>query len=208
MTSFFLPLQSISLVQPRAAPLGGAGSGSLGGFSVQTQLQNQWCWAAVSTSVAVFFGSTQWTQCSVATTQFPGLACCGADASGGCNQPWYLDRALIQVGHFGSLTVPNAAYAVVMTEINGGRPLCCRIQWAGGGAHFVALGGWSQAPDGTDFVDVYDPYYGFVQTSYTDFCSSYRSPGDTWTHTYFTVSAVVAAAAGGAASDPSAPMSA
>jgi hypothetical protein len=75
----------------------------------------------------------------------------------------------------------------------GTRPLGCRIAWAGGSAHFVAIGGWSTAADGTEYVDIYDPYYGFAQKTYADFVSAYRTAGDTWTHSYAT-----AAAAGGA----------
>jgi hypothetical protein len=191
------------------SPLGGATANSLSGFSVQTQQQSQWCWAAVSVGVAVYYGPTTWTQCSVASGQFAPLDCCGADGSGGCNQPWYLDRALMQVGHFGHLIFSLVPFPAIKMEINADRPLCCRVQWVGGvGAHFVAVGGWSQDDNGTEFVEVHDPFYGFVQIGYNDFCSSYRSPGDAWTHTYFSVRTPSVAAAGGAPFIQNAPISA
>src|SRR3954447_18371272 len=74
-----------------AAGAAGPGSHTLTGFAMQPQEQTEWCWAAVSTSVAVFFGSGSWTQCQVASGELHPIDCCGADASGGCNKPWYLD---------------------------------------------------------------------------------------------------------------------
>jgi hypothetical protein len=106
------------------------------------------------------------------------------------------------------LDASSEPFTVVQGEINGGRPLGCRIQWVGGGAHFVALGGWSSATDGTEYVDVYDPYYGFVQATYNSFVSSYRTSGDDWTHSYFVIAAPAVAAAGGAAPSANSPKSA
>jgi hypothetical protein len=171
---------------PRAgSPLGGtSGAGKLPNFAVQIQLQTEWCWAAVSASVASFFGSQTWTQCKVAAAELQ-LNCCGGDASGPCNKPWYLDRALNTVGHFSQYKPGTADFPTVMGEIGAGRPLGCRVAWLGGGAHFVALGGWSVAPDGTEIVEVHDPYYNFSQVTYSDFVASYKSPRDAWTDSYF-----------------------
>lgn len=199
--NFLGPLQTLTSTLAAAPPTGGAASASnsLSSFSMQTQLQQEWCWAAVSASVAIFFGSTTWTQCKVAAAELSPLDCCGQDASSGCNQAWYLDRALTRVGHFGRLDSSSSPFSDVQAEINGGRPLGCRIQWNGNsGAHFVALGGWSTAADGTEYVDVYDPYYGLVQKTYNDFVSSYRNAGDDWTHSYFTLATPGIASAGAA----------
>lgn len=209
--NFLKPLQPMALRVAAAAARAGtpAATASLTGFTVQTQLQTQWCWAAVSTSVAVFYGSTQWTQCLVASAELRPLDCCGADASNGCNQPWSLDTALTTVGHFGRFVSSSSSFAVVQGEINADRPLGCRIQWADDdGAHFVALGGWSTGVDGTEYVDVHDPYYGFVQKTYDGFVSSYRKSGDTWTHSYFTLATPPPVASGGAVPRVRSPISA
>ncbi|MGY8662415.1 papain-like cysteine protease family protein [Bradyrhizobium sp. UFLA05-109] len=202
------PLQVLPLARAGAAAAdGGAPSQSLSGFSVEIQQQSEWCWAAVSSSVASFFGSSAWTQCSIASGELAPLNCCGGDASDGCNQPWYLDRALTRVGHFDHIAASDATFAVVQGEINGGRPLGCRIAWAGGSAHFVALGGWSVTADGSQYVMVCDPYYGPTTKKYADFVSAYMTTGDSWTHSYFTGLAGNVAAAGGAAPDPNSPKS-
>jgi hypothetical protein len=174
------------------SPTGGAGpsSGMLTSFSIETQAQDEWCWAAVSVSVAKFYGTTNWSQCTLAAGELI-LDCCGADGpirgNGGCNNAWTLDGPLIRVGHYDRIDWSSEAFADVQAEINSGRALGARVAWNGGGAHFVALGGWSIDSAGTEFVDVYDPYYGFSQSPYGNFVSAYLSPGDSWTHSYFTI---------------------
>jgi len=195
--SFLQPFQNLNVGAPPSS-LGGAApaSGTLTGFSIQAQQHTEWCWAAVTTSVAVFFGSVNWTQCKVAAGEL-NLNCCGSDGPNGCNKPWYLDRPLARVGHLDRLLPQVIPMATVQQEILADRPIGCRIAWAQGSAHFVAIGGWSTDPDGTDYVDAYDPAHGLlVQKTYADFVSSYSMPGDSWTHTYFTLRS--AGAAGGA----------
>jgi len=207
VAGFLGPLQTLAAAPAAAAAAGGAPSQSLNGFSVEIQQQSEWCWAAVSTSVATFFGSAAWTQCRVASGELAPLNCCGGDAADSCNQPWYLDRALTRVGHFDRITFSSATFAVVQGEINGGRPLGCRIAWAGGSAHFVAVGGWRVTADGSQYVNICDPYYGPTTKKYSDFVSAYMTPGDSWTHSYF-IGAAAMVAAGGAAPNPNSPKSA
>jgi hypothetical protein len=211
VAGFLNPLQTLAppLAMAAAAAAGGdaVSSGSLQGFVVPQQLQTEWCWAAVSCGVAAFYGPSQWTQCSIASAELAPLNCCGSDGPGACNQPWYLDRALTRVGHFDHMTAETSAFPGVQTEIGGRRPLGCRIAWAGGGAHFVALGGWSVAADGSSYVSVCDPFYGPVQKKYDDFVSAYMTSGDSWTHSYYTTGAMTVAG-GGAPPNPNSPISA
>lgn len=210
IAGFLHPLQTLLPPVAGAAPLGGAGgtSGSLPNFAVARQEQSNWCWAAVSSSVANFFGPPQWTQCRVASAELAPLNCCGGDASGSCNQEGYLDRALQRVGHFNQLIFTTLNFGAVQNELNATRPVGCRIAWSGGGAHFVALGGWLIAGNGTQYVDVYDPFYGPTQKKYSDFVSGYMTQGDSWSHTYLTATAAAAAAGGGGPVNPNSPKNA
>jgi hypothetical protein len=197
---FLHPLDSLPalptapLVQP-LSPTGGAGPPfrTLIGFLIEAQLQDEWCWAAVSVMVAKYYGTTRWSQCALAADEL-GLDCCGADGpvkgNSGCDRPWFLDAPLARVGHFDRISWAAEAFASIQGEINASRPLCARIAWNGGSAHFVALTGWSVDSAGTEFVDAYDPYYGFSQMSYNDFLTAYQSPGDSWTHSYFTIASM------------------
>jgi hypothetical protein len=157
---------------------------------MQRQREDKWCWAAVGSSVAYAYGTGGWTQCRVAEAEFAhqGWACCGADSSdpAKCNQPWLLDRALARVGHFDLMTATTAPFQQIRMEIDNRRPVGCRVAWANGGAHFVAITGWSVATDGTQYVLIDDPFHGTVRMPYAGFIGGYLSAGDSWTHTYFT----------------------
>jgi hypothetical protein len=197
--------------QPVSA-MGGARPlwGALAGFSMEIQQHDNWCWAAVSVSVANFYGTTNWSQCDLAAKEL-NLDCCGADGpvqgNGGCNRDWHLDTPLSRVGHFDRMSSSSAAFALVCGEINLHRTLCARVAWNGGGAHYVALGGWSIDATGTEFVDVYDPYYDFSQIPYSKFVSSYQPVGNAWTHSYFTC-ATMPPVAGSPSPAPNSPTSA
>ena len=47
--------QPLPFVEGRAAELGGAPAGKTLTFTIEQQRQNQWCWAAVTASIAAFF---------------------------------------------------------------------------------------------------------------------------------------------------------
>src|SRR6185295_7189908 len=67
-------------------------------FRVSRQLQTEWCWAALSASVADYFGDDGWSQCLVAAAETGG-ACCDDGSSPVCNRPHFLEAALRRVGH-------------------------------------------------------------------------------------------------------------
>jgi hypothetical protein len=152
---------------------------------MQAQQQSNWCWAAVSASVAVFYSAaTAWAQqCQVASAEL-GQTCCPAGVNpGACNVPWYLDRSLTRVGHLNNWAGAPATMAQIQTEINAGRPLGARIGWASGGGYFVVLSGYSARAG--NFVTVDDPIYGHSTLPLATFQSSYQGSGS-WTHSYWT----------------------
>jgi hypothetical protein len=191
---------------PRAhgTPLGGGpGARRLANFSIPSQIQNNWCWSAVGAGVAGYYGSKNWTVCELAGTVL-NLQCCESPTPGGCDVYGSLDASLKTVGHFRSRSDARETFSVVRAEIDAGRPMAGRIEWARGGAHFVALYGWQIAADGTEMVDVYDSIYSTRNgLPYTKFVSRYRDPGDSWTHSYFTNRS--APALGGGSADPTEP---
>lgn len=157
-------------------------------FNMQAQTQSNWCWAATSTSVSLFYRpSSGWTQCKVASAEL-NLTCCVSPVPGTCNVPWYLDRALQRTGNFVSIT-GTVAFTAVQTEIQAGRVLGARIGWSGGGGHFMAIYGCGVRA-GTQYFDIDDPIYGKSSPSVSVFTNSYQGSGH-WTHTYFTKAAPV-----------------
>lgn len=152
-------------------------------FNMQHQQQTNWCWAAVATSVALFYQpASTWTQCAVANGELGRTDCCGSGASGPCNVYGFLNTSLTRVGHLDHMTGSSSTFAQVQTEINGGRPLCARTAWSGGGAHFLAIIGYRRF---NDMLAVDDPWYGKSDVAYATFLSSYKGTGS-WTHSYFT----------------------
>ena len=150
---------------------------------MQYQQQSNWCWAAVSTSAALYFSAASpWTQCSLVNAQLGQSGCCSDGSTAACNQPWYLDRALTQVGHFQSWQGSAASFSQVQAAIGANRPVGVRIGWSTGGGHFVAIRGYHSSAQS---LDVEDPWYGPSQVPYSTFCSSYLGSG-TWTDSYFT----------------------
>jgi hypothetical protein len=164
---------------------------------MQQQQQTNWCWAGVSTSVGLFFTNGSWTQCAVATSAIPNFPsppagpfdCC-SNASP-CNIYGYLDVALQTTLSYGSMQSGTLGWGDLQGQITSNHvPVCLRIAWNGGGAHFVSICGWSVDSSGNQYVDVGDPGTGAITTQQFNgssaFPATYSVVGGTWTHTYFT----------------------
>jgi hypothetical protein len=150
---------------------------------IQHQQQTNWCWAAVATSIALFYDpASTWTQCAVANGELGRNDCCGTGASGPCNVYGFLASSLTRVGHLDHWTGSTTSFTDVRTEIDGGRPLCLRTAWSGGGAHFLAIIGYRNL---VEMLAVDDPWYGKSDIAYATFATSYQGSGS-WTHSYFT----------------------
>jgi hypothetical protein len=158
-------------------------------FTMQTQLEPNWCWAADSTSISHFYNSASpWTQCKVANKELGRTDCCGSGASGPCNQDGYLNTALGITGNLKNWVAGVEPYATVESQINQQAPLGVRIGWSGGGGHFIALTGYFDINFiffQFQFVTVDDPLYGRSIIPYNTVVSGYQGSGS-WTHSYFT----------------------
>jgi Papain-like cysteine protease AvrRpt2 len=183
---------------PAEAAVGGRRplSGKLA-FSIQRQLQTQWCWAAVSTSVSLYFNrSSTWTQCTVANKNLRRSDCCGSPSN--CNTPSVLDVPLKITGKFRTMLERRLTLNEVQGEISGNSPVCARIAWRGGGGHFVVVAGWLVAADPeSQYLYISDPIYLDSRVALDEFPSGYQGGGD-WTHTYLTDPSRVALAAAAA----------
>ena len=74
-------------------------------FSMQKQTQTNWCWAAVSASVGNYYGTGNWTQCGVASTQLdrnccsqPGPSSAGSSATTMASPCGHAGRARTRCG--------------------------------------------------------------------------------------------------------------
>ncbi len=152
------------------------------GFAMQHQQQSNWCWSATSVSVAVCYdANTTWTQCALVNDQFGRSDCCTDGSSSNCNKAWDTTAALKRVGHLDHEAAGAAAFSAIQTEVDGGRPLCVKIVWSGGGAHSVAVVGYQIL---YGMVAVADPWYGDSDVAYDTFCTSYQSAGSWYLSRY------------------------
>src|SRR5262245_23438285 len=108
-------------------PLGGAPARGALAFTMQHQKQTQWCWAAVTASVAAYYRNQAWTQCRVVNNQLGQVSCCSNGSTSACNQPWYLDKALDVVGNLGDYAAGALSIGQITAEIDGARPIGVRI---------------------------------------------------------------------------------
>ncbi|WP_237479462.1 papain-like cysteine protease family protein [Lichenibacterium dinghuense] len=166
-------------------------------LTMQTQLQSDWCWAAVTASVSQFYRpNSGWTQCSVADAALVRQDCCGAGGSdpNKCNKPFYLEVALDVTSHLLRIEPRHLSVTEVQNELSNGRPLCCRIEWVDRTGHFLSIIDCFVGQSGDTYLSIADPIFLETQILFQDFASAYQT-GASWTHSYFTTGS----AAGGAA---------
>ena len=155
-------------------------------FRMQHQQHTNWCWAAVATSVAVFYNpKTKWTQCGVVNRKLGMRSCCGKHGRK-CNKIGHLQESLKLVGH-GERPFPyiqgKVPFGRARAEIDAGRPVAVRTQWRGSEiGHVLAIVGYHS---GLEMLAVDDPTYGRSHVHYRVFCRDYRGSGK-WTRSYYT----------------------
>lgn len=156
-------------------------------FRMPKQLEELWCWAAVSVAVDQYFApESTLTQCAVAGRVFRRECCAEAEP---CNQATSLATALETIDRRPRRLGHELAFGEIRAEIDAGRPVCVRIGWRGGGGHFVVIHGYWVSPSGVPHVDVADPLFPSGRWTYDDFVSAYQNGevahgGGVWTHTY------------------------
>lgn len=165
------------------------GSGRTLPFLMETQEHSNWCWSAVAVSVARFYPPfATIAQCTLASLELNTDVCCTNPEL--CDVQHTLETSLQQVGHFNDMVFDPLEFAATETEINGERPLGCRIGWfgGGGGGHFVVIHGTSRDTSSgslKQWVAVADPKFGPSDYLIEDFTNAYRQEG-AWTHSYLT----------------------
>jgi hypothetical protein len=161
-------------------------------FVMEEQQNLKWCWAAVAVSVNKFLnpGSTM-TQSRLATPVLLKETQIGANIQcdltpGACEFPASLDDALRESGNLrpgGDLQDQHLTFASIAAWIDVQLPIAGRIQWFGGGAHFLVLDGYRTFDSDEPLVHVQDPFYGTSFQCYSTLVEDYP-PGGCWEDTY------------------------
>jgi ABC-type bacteriocin/lantibiotic exporter with double-glycine peptidase domain len=149
-------------------------------LQMEDQLQDLWCWAAVSVSVKRFYQKQfAMRQCEQAGAQLQLTTCCDDPQS--CNREWRLKYALEGLGVLREMIEGPVPLSILRQEIGvSGRPVGCCIDWDGGGGHFVCIDGYDDR-----FVAIKDPKFGSSRIPYEEFAEHYLGRGK-WSWTYLT----------------------
>ena len=158
-------------------------------FELEQQLEDQWCWAAVTLAVERYFSpASTLSQCQIAEAVLPGVnQCCNNRA--GCNRPQKLQDALDKFSRLKVIVPDVLPFDMVRAEIDARRPVCVRIGWPGGTGHFVIIRGYRLLASGMQLVDVVDPLFDDAMIFYDDLKSAYQNAevpggGGQWTATF------------------------
>jgi hypothetical protein len=160
------------------------------------QKQLNWCWAAVAAFVEnVANGNQAATPCQMAHDNMgdhqtvPDATdrtadCCARPAP--CDFDGVLDRVLKKNQRLkGAVQSGRPPFSDIKRSIDDEKmPVCVRIEWNAGGAHFVAIIGYSGQP-GSEFIDIKDPGIGSNSVPLATFPGQYQH-GGVWAHTMFT----------------------
>jgi hypothetical protein len=178
----FLQLKPILYASSSPAAAGGPLD-----FHIQPQVPNNWCWAATSSSVSCYYNpQSSWTQCEIANKQLHRTDCCPAVKKGPCDKIGYLEKALTTTGNLAK-QAGRVMFSEIQNEIDGKRPLGCRIDWGTSSGHFVVIYGYALTADKTKYVDIGDPLHSDSQIhiKLSSFTNSYQGQGR-WTDSYYT----------------------
>ena len=145
-----------------------------GKFPLEKQLQDKWCWAAIATGVDhYFFPGSSSTQCTVAKSVLNTADCCSKPES--CNKTAKLQDALDKLGLVPKIYTEKFTFKQIRKVIDAGSPVCARIAWNAGGAHFVVICGYRIAASGAEIIEIADPYFPSSLVLYDDFLEAYQN---------------------------------
>ena len=191
LPSFLGPFVDVPIATSEAAltapqPAGG----NVLQFSMQGQQQSNWCWAATAASVSQYYGvNPVMTQCQIASKCLD-MDCCitplppPPPPNWDGNITYALDVALRVSQHLAEGPTSDVLpFSSIMSEIDGGKPVCCHVSWDSDNGHFNAIVGYYN--DDNQDVVVCDSLLGEHTLPYAMFVNNYNG-GGTWDNSYLT----------------------
>lgn len=144
-------------------------------LALEPQRKGRWCWAAIGSALAGYFGEKALSQEDVAA-----LIVIPAGADDDVNLP--LDAVLEALGCHGHWSPGKPTFERIAFEIGRGLPLAARVEWLRGDAHFVLVTGYNA---GRRELLVEDSLHGRSRRTYADFPRTYGESGGVWTETFW-----------------------
>lgn len=155
-------------------------------FNIQQQNGRDWCWAAVSSSISLFYDpGSKWSQCRIAGAVFRTNDCCPGGTGSPCDDVARLDTGLRTTGNLTNMIEAPLNFNAIEREINANRVIGVRIQWRAGGGHFVVIHGYEIKEMEQRWLFVADPRRGNILIKLWDLSNSYDHQG-AWSDSYLT----------------------
>ncbi len=149
-------------------------------YFTQEQLNSNWCWAAVGSSISNFYNSESfWPQKELAAQMLNMPSCITNPGNPGCNLTLNLSDVLTFLGHYAGETDGAVTLKTLQEFIEFGNPVCCQFQMNQHATHFVSVFGFIN-----NDIYVGDPQVGNYKVKYDSFFN-YR--GGTWIRSIATV---------------------
>ena len=147
-------------------------------FNCEQQEYENWCWAAVSASVYDYlYPHARMKQCEVASKVLSN-ECCVQPLPDPLNAAASLEDAFQSIHVAQSLQGEPIAFQEVRAHLDNALPVCVRIQWRGQDrGHFVIIIGYGVAKSGEEWIDLADPFFGYMCVPYSWFRNSYQEIG-------------------------------
>lgn len=129
-------------------------------FKMQQQQCDNWCWAAVTSSIEAYYpppGGSQGTpQCQLAMTYTGEPNCCSRPVPCACDKQNNLVTPLSNSGHLQADPIDGPIQpGQIADQIRQGNPICCQV-WIGGDSsrgHFLVITGYDAATNDVIAVD-------------------------------------------------------
>ncbi|MEU1019999.1 MULTISPECIES: papain-like cysteine protease family protein [unclassified Streptomyces] len=153
-------------------------------ITMQAQQKTNWCWAAGGNTIATFLGRnySQNQFCNAAFGRSQNTECPNNQATLG-NVQSGLRWAGINPG---SYVTGWLRYSTVQSEINAGRPVETRIQWANGGGHMHVVYGYD---DADSWVYWGDPWPSSDRYNWASHAWYVDNDTFSWTHSLYRIGA-------------------
>ena len=155
-------------------------------YQTQIQILDEWCWAAVTSSVSFNYDTNSaWLQSRI-VGKLIDSSCeniTTVNAAGAplvCHTVFSLADALQLTNNFAWMVERHLTLNEIRYQINNGWPVCCQIHWAGiDQAHFITIYGY----EGNTII-IGDPQAGVCSQDYNALINDYRSGN--WIRSYGT----------------------
>ncbi|RYY62545.1 MAG: hypothetical protein EOO05_02395 [Chitinophagaceae bacterium] len=149
-------------------------------YQVQVQLLDNWCWAAVTSSVSRYYNSrSRWTQNNLAASLIDEQCANDGNNTGfppQCDTVFDVATALRMTRNYAPGVNRPLSLAAIKQQIDRQWPVCCQIQWQQlEGSHFVVIYGYEN-----DWLRIGDPSRnaGAIDIPYNELVSGYRDDGE------------------------------